>query len=426
MKISSKNKILKFNLKKTIYILSLLATLASCSESPYSGFSPEMEGEDPYLYEPNAIQIAVGDPSYTNLTRGSGAFDSERKDTYMKELWDTARVYIFSFPKDASNMAATWINDSTACLVDATAKNIYGNASTKQGKQARLNYNSGNFITWTDGTTLFYNFREPKRRYDFFGYFYDDAIADETNIIRTSTKIEIPLEIDGSQDVMGGVAELDTMQVNKINNKANRDSIYAYYYSNFTGNSSNNIFPIINFHHYLTRLKFRIYPNDSLSKYVYVDSISVTSSYKGNLVVASTNKSELGFNMDKSQRKELFLHDIDRKPIKPDSFNIEMKPGDEDLPFYSRSSRQIGESILLPPETEYTITLYMHQVWPKEIFYKNSYEISNKGYIFKPGYEYTLRILQAGNHPVQPAVEMTGWAQGSDIILDSDEEFFNY
>ena len=65
----------------------------------------------------------------------------------------------------------------------------------------------------------------------------------------------------------------------------------------------------------------------------------------------------------------------------------------------------------------------MHQTWPKEIFYKISYEITNKGYIFKPGYEYTLRILLAGNHPVQPSVEITGWAKGSDIILDADDQF---
>ncbi|MBR6285701.1 MAG: fimbrillin family protein, partial [Bacteroidaceae bacterium] len=386
-------------MKKLLYILPFIAAFFSCSDNPYSGYDPDLEETDQYLHTPNAILIAVGDPSYTNLTRGSGAFDSRRDDQHGREMWDSARVYIYSFPKDAPNLSATWASDSTACLVDATAKNS-ALTSDKHGKMASLSFTDGNFISWTDGTTLYYNANQPKRRYDFFGYFYDDAIADEAAIVRNSSQIEIPLEIDGSQDVMGGYADIDELQAENIKKNPKRDSIYAYYYSNYTGNSSNNVFPIVNFRHYLTRLKFRIYPNDSISQYVFVDSISVVSPYKGNLVVAASDKKKLGYFMNMAQQKELFLHDYDRKPIKPDSFNISLLAGEENLPFYDRTSRQVGESLLLPPETSYTISLYMHQTWPKEIFYKISYEITNKGYIFKPGYEYTLRILLAGNHPV--------------------------
>jgi len=241
--------------KKFYFALALTAGLfASCSSDDLTAESPQqvIEAND---NEPAQINITTG-----MVTRGTGSVG------YPTAQWDGQKFNLFMYAKSTFN-AATYKQTETSDPIP-----IYLNTEMTTDPTTQ----TANYVL---GGEVQYNYFPGNGAFNFWAYRIDDAL-DETALDATAlaasnrkytyvndanapvdsteaTKVIVPIDIDGSQDIMVAIADtaaaLTALQAQVPT--ATADRIYTAYSARRTVN------PTLQFNHLLTRLSFQVIAN---------------------------------------------------------------------------------------------------------------------------------------------------------------------
>ena len=405
-------------LKKWSCILSCGILLLSCTDDSYRGTADQ----DGISSEPMPVMIVVGNPDNVVISRGSGAIDSNTDE------WVDSPIYVYSFRKDLStSFTATSASDSWNCLVDGSVDK----EGSLAGKMARISA-LDSYANWAGPETAVY-YQLSTQPYDFYAYYVDDMEIASGDIVRTSDYISMPVEIDGSQDLMSAKAELHDEQLNGgAFTEEVLTNIRNYAYSAYT--AAYNIQPVVYFRHHLTRLCFDIYPGFTTedNKQILVDAIEVRSRTKGVFTVAAKSSESMGvdFSGDETapeDRPLLPLRGEGGQPLipsdNPDKYLIPAFDGDISTPVYDRESMRVGESLLVAPDTQYEVRLHLRErMLESGAVHTETYRvtITAPSGNFQPGYQYNIRFAVYGLRDVRVSVTPEPWGDGGNVTVDDD------
>lgn len=402
----------RVNIGIVIYSLVFIF-LTGCGKA-YTG--DENKAVDPLgpLDEDIPVMMAISDPVYSMLTRGSGAFDGELENA--KEMWENAIFYIYAFKLDGdADYRSLSLNDKEHCLVDGS---VDENGS-KMGKQARLNSDRASYLSWIGSPDVFYDRLNPVRAYRFFGFYLDDLTVSEPDIERTSDVVKLKnVRIDGTQDLMSTVATLTDEQKDRIRGMDDKEVVMNSLYSAYAARQG--IHPVLTFHHQLSRVKFKIFPATPDAGDVSVESITIESKTDGVFTVAAKDPSLIGMDFSNSTRVEpLSLCEVGGKPLIQDKYKVSLLPEEEGLDIHDRTGMQVGESLLLAPGMEvYKMVLRLKQ--PGHHFDPLYYDLKISE-SFQAGMQYTVRVSMYGATKAEVTVQVDGWRDGGSIEIGPDE-----
>lgn len=263
--------------KKFYFALALTVGLfASCSSDDLTAEAPQQQGIEVNDNEPAQIKISTG-----MATRGTGSVG------FPTAQWDGQKFNLFMFQK-GTFAPATY----RATETDPETPIYLNTEMTTDPLTQTANYVLGGDIQ--------YNYFPGNGAYSFWAYRIDDALdpapaalpaqayvyVDDTNAevaadAATASKVVVPIDIDGSQDIMVAIADTATA-LTQLQNKvatATMDRIYTAYSARRAVN------PQLSFQHLLTRLSFRVIADSrevsNAADWLTADPVTAGEEFKG-------------------------------------------------------------------------------------------------------------------------------------------------
>ena len=348
------------------------------------------------------VEIRLGTPGVNFLTRAAFEGDADGFDL---------GVFCLAREKQYVNHSAQdilWWNTEVDPLWSATFCLLDNVESTKSG---------GN-IFWKDGEHRYYPFTQFYS-YDFYAYYpYVSDDDEENTIVRKeeagNNVVEVTYtNLDGKTDILWG--------------RATSSELYAYSSKYFRQPGNQDMVPIVQLDHMLTRLIFRVVPGES-----YVGSGDYTAAHqvtvaglkvqnvvkKATLLVADYNRDSANEHgtetvvgtdepdrlvADYDVRHTVSLCGADGEPFEP------VLVSDNPLEF-----RQLGESLLLYPEHKYVLDFELRDADGNLLIKDNPLELiyprdDASDYVFKAGCQYIITIEVHGPKEIEVKAELTDW-----------------
>lgn len=433
------------DLKYILWSCLGIAALTACSGDTYTGELPD--ANEGYLAEPIPVVLDLGVPSYDILTRGSGAFENTI-DASMKKLWENARFYVYAFNKDVNVDLRTPWNEGyeDVCLLDGNRTSQEKNMG---GREIRVNIDDTSLMPfWPDwdNMPIFYNTQHTDWPYNFFAYYIDDSPMSPERLHREKDHIYLDVEVDGRRDFMSSIAQLTDDQIQKLDNDPNKQKTIESCYSAYSGNRGVN--PVFRFKHHLVRFKFKIYPggdvtaeNIELSRYLYLQSVRMTSKVDGQFTVAVSDplttdpeRPKQGIVFSDNARKDWFS--LGEGPIEDEGFETslrqkyyfaEMKEEDAGKPQYERTAVPVGGSFLMASDSHYELKLKLEQYDASGNLVQNDFDKEELYYelnppspytVFEAGKAYTIRIAVFSPSRIEVGFEPGEWGDGGGMDVD--------
>lgn len=459
-----------------VLVVVCLLFITACGNL-YTGeeelFDPDVDPD--YFEESVPVMVAFSDPYYNILTTGRGVGKIDPQDTCFidkmnpvdkdgKPLNDEKpRFFIYAFRKNYPYYI-TRADDPKTCLADgssgmqaAYAENNPQEYLKGHGKWAHYNGN-GSFVSWhfMDDKLYYPNGRDEQNiAYDFFAYYHDGAASGE--ITRDDDRISFPVKIDGSQDLMCGVAELTPEQLETIDlmeDEEEKQAIKQFHFSAFSGRR--NVWPIFQMAHQLAYIKVNLIAGNAYGDPVKVHDIRLEAPTVGTFVVASKDKS-VGATFDGSGVEQLPLRDVTNgKAILPGEGEPEQTPdgtegstatGGEQQPAYdgptwkkldinlqynedgTKPPAVVAGELLVPPGNNLVLHTWFSNLDTRGEIEHTVLSLKDKivtemdGYTVNgviAGRTYNLNITVYGPKQISIEVEATAWQEGGDIEIDTE------
>lgn len=432
-------------MKRLSYMLLFAIAIASCERNDYTGEAIKDEAID-YEAEPMPVLISLGDAPMIE-SKGYGTFgDLTGQQRLDSIVWSNAEFYIYSFSKSQDcDMRINW-SDSTntagsICLIDATR---HDSATDGRGKKAKFNTADFKMLDWVEkpDSIIYYNTQDYYKSYDFFAYHIDDCPV--SKIDRQRDYIDIDIEFDGTQDIMGGKAALTDAQITAINSKSNRDELLDNYYSTFSANHE--ISPYIRMNHYLTKVRFELYPGGDLTERgdssacfeAYVRDISISSFGKATMTVASHDEAQYPLQlqfMEGSQRnmhlKDLYIDDNGNIADSIQFKRLDYNESDVAITDpYMRQPQAIGDYLLVAPAEQMTVNIIMFNDRNDVHYGEEPFHITltppDGTESFEAGKGYVVKLAIYGYQQIEAQIDIEPWVDGGSINIDPDDEINNY
>lgn len=380
---------------KHIAILSALA-LTACVDDSYRGY--ELDYADyPVGY---TVQVAIGDPY---AVRGTGP------KNYIDDLsGNDILVWAFNREEGTPFTATRTATDSLRCLID--------------GKEATVV--AGNSLTvWKEGTVYYPSNELVAERYDFYGAFIDDATVLDSH--RATDKVQLDIEIDGSQDVMTAKAGLPRSKETGL------EKDYAFsYLSAMDGDA-----PIFTLNHHLTKLDLFVRPGITygFSNTMTIMGANLETRTQGTLTVAAKDTDQMGMVFrDNSPYKAVLLrneHGEACEPVTLQTINTyDAETGvnryvDDPylLQLQKEATRQLGASFFVAPEKTYILNLAFEDPDPRDDPFPNTVRL-NSGEAFLPGHRYQVTMTVYGSYLIDIDCIMVPWLNAGSIWVDKDRQ----
>lgn len=376
-------------------ILSALA-LTACVDDSYRGY--ELDYADyPVGY---TVQVAIGDPY---AVRGTGP------KNYIDDLsGNDVLVWAFNREEGTPFTATRTATDSLRCLID--------------GKEATVV--AGNSLTvWKEGTVYYPSNELVAERYDFYGAFIDDATVLDSH--RATDKVQLDIEIDGSQDVMTAKAGLPRSKETGL------EKDYAFsYLSAMDGDA-----PIFTLNHHLTKLDLFVRPGITygFSNTMTIMGANLETRTQGTLTVAAKDTDQMGMVFrDNSPYKAVLLrneHGEACEPVTLQTINTyDAETGvnryvDDPylLQLQKEATRQLGASFFVAPEKTYILNLAFEDPDPRDDPFPNTVRL-NSGEAFLPGHRYQVTMTVYGSYLIDIDCIMVPWLNAGSIWVDKDRQ----
>ncbi|MGL5937508.1 MAG: hypothetical protein ACRCY5_02140 [Phocaeicola sp.] len=381
-------------------MLLLLGALSGCYEA-YVGLGYDWDElqPNPEGMVPDSIPLTIhfSDPNYIHFaSRGTGAFDNNAADSLIALKWKRARFYLYAVKRQVENP----FTHSENYLVE--------------GEKVQVDSIESGFFNWCNSSFFpFYPVHERTTPYQIFGYYVDDAAAGIPQ--KSPEAINLPVEIDGSQDLLNGYAKFTDSQLEQIAKMPNGNSIRATSYSGYS--AAYRVNPVVHFMHQLVRFRFKAYIKEpgGLTKTTRVSAIRVESRYRGLLTIAQQNAEQMGITFY-PEKRQFTLHDYDFSSHLVHDYTLQ-----NELHNTPERALLIGESLLLPEATSYT---FMVTLIVNGVSQENHYTVSLADG-FKKNREYTVRMALYDDLEADISVSLTGWSEGGDIDIDLEPSEVN-
>ncbi|MDD5862749.1 MAG: hypothetical protein PUD15_09400 [Prevotella sp.] len=452
-------------LKRYRLFSGLLTFLLAACTNAYPGLEyTETNGNQEQEYvTPITVALKPQDLFSTITTgaasRGTGSFHEETMD--MKATHSLFHVFAFrsarytqgGLTSDAS-LAATMSSDGDHgdCLIDG-GTTLFGHSARLENDSTGMMYFVDNSDT-TKTVNLYYSKKYQEVPYHFFAYYLDDFQPTTATYHRSSSEIYYDLKVDGSQDIMVGMAPdltfdvlADRYKSLNLSDEVKSKIVNIGGYSAYSGRYD--VYPIFDLKHVLTKLKFYAVPGDSTADEVTIRKVSVTGPNQGRLVVAASDVSQVGLQAVDSTA-DLVLRESSADGVTPGAvagsdqvYQVHWADSMSNISLADRASTRIGESIMLLPGAKYTLHLEYNVKktdasgpLPKdynELIRQDfsieaphdaiSYDAASKSYIFKAGYEYVVKFAVYGLKQIRVAVDAGAWKESDETIDINDEDY---
>lgn len=400
------------------------------------------------------VMVAFDDPYYNILSRGVGKIDPEDQwfidkmnplqEDNSPDIDHKPRFFVYAFRKNNPyGYDITREYDKDICLVDGSCgiQKEYAKANPDElleghGKWAYYNGN-GSFATWRFADDkLFYSDKEQFLPYEFFAYYHDGAASGP--VLRTRDEISFPVKIDGSQDLMCGIAKLTEEQLSAIatmEDEEEKQQIKEFHYSTYSGRR--NIWPIFQMRHQLAYVRINLIAGNAYGDAVLVHDIKLETHTEGNFVVVNRNK-DIGTRFSGNGGIEkLSLRNIENgKAILKESENEEEDTWEKRAIYlqWNEDGTQppgvtAGE-LLIPPGNNVVLHTWLSNEdthWQEEytslpINIKTDMGNGTEQNGFVAGKTYNLNITVYGPKQISINVEATPWKEGGDVDVDIEED----
>lgn len=418
-----------------------LVLTTGCNES-YPGIQYEESDEVTGNVESSdslPIMLTVNAPQLSFATRGTGAIDEENS------IWKTeqTRFYVYAFlannnfydgPTDYTRHATNPQNDF--CLVDDPA--------TGHGRMVRFERtgdatDADGGLEWADGDgKVYYNYTHQDYKYDFFLYHIDDATV--SNFNRQQDEISFDVEIDGTQDIISGVASPSGSDIERLENESNKEFLYDlkneqnYVYSTLLAHRG--VHPNFKVRHELVRFRFFIKKGDEMAGDISIRDIIIHGNDKARFTVAAQDAEKVGLDFAAYPKHTRDFH-LPEKSVSADG-SISYTPTDAtginpekyDLKQMNVGEMtQIGDDLLMASQCSYMLTLRCQQ----KIIQNGEDVIRTFSPVYTlslqdtpdipltPGALYNVNISVYGLQEIQIQTEGLEWKKGHDINLDDEE-----
>lgn len=448
--------------KHPLLLLGLcLMVMCGCGNL-YTGeetlFDPE-KGEGP-KQESVPVMVAFEDPYYNILSRGIGKIDPEDEsfggkmnpmnaDGTPKDPKEKPRFFVYAFKRsNPFGYDVTRADDKEICLVDGScgtqaeyARNYPEEHLEGHGKWAYYNGN-GSFVNWlfTDSDNLYYSDEDQTAPYDFFAYYHDGAASGD--IERTDDHISFPIKIDGSQDLMCGVAELTEEQIANIDALEDEESKQKlkelkFYYSTYSGR--HNIWPIFRMRHQLAYIKVNLVAGNAYGDPVFVHDIRLETNTVGNFVVVSKDK-KVGATFDGSRVEQLPLRDVvnGKAILRGDELGVEEEPNWKKRNIQLQYNEDgtcpppmVAGELLVPPGNNLVLHTWLSNLDTKGEVEHTVLSLADKIKTAMDDHEvngvvagktYNLNLTVYGPKEIFIEVKATPWKNGGDINVDMEDD----
>ena len=364
------------------------------------------------LESPVPVQFASNIGRVT--TKGSGALDA----------WaGSESLYFFGIERLKDQQDADSLNMETPFI-----KNVSELApAIAAGESGRITlYNP------TVGTGHEEPYYYGNGNYEFFGYYLDDAGNPAETVLRTTpdTSYVAHITIDGTQDVLVGYADRDTV----VNRKGrldppvvvNKDRLFSAY-----AIRKWSAVPEMLFKHKLSRFDFYIRSGEvEAVNTIKVAGIKVESNTEADLVVAGKHIYDGLQDMQNPQNLVLTVKSgADLVPLTPDNaipapaYDAE-HPADNDLHIN-------GNLLVMPGQQTYNLELTLTQDnatvpsgSPQSMvidFNKLIGGVTGNKFA-EAGYAYKIILVVYKHREVEILVSLEEWKEGGSVVLDPDAE----
>ncbi len=415
-----------------LILITALLVASSCTDNSWRGVSDsDYDDYDNGIPVPVVIRVGDSGTSYTKgsscvreksgvnaasctggtlCTRGSGAIDGEDGTP-----WKDVSVYVYAFRKDCASFSQTASADGNSCLIDASIDSSTG----KGGRRAWFS-GTDEYLTWADSDTDVY-YPSGKETYDFYAYYIDNLRIPDSSITRSRDRVQFPVTIDGSTDLMTGQADFSDNVLNGTQySETEKGLIRKYAFSSYTARRDIN--PVLEFRHHLARLRFEIYPASDQANTVTVTSISVKSKTSGVFTAVSRGEDEPGvdFSGDKTY-EALYLAETDGSSLVQNRYHTDYS-GDFSEALYERPHVQVGGTLLVAPDSKYEAEITMLEARGQNYRTGTSFKLAvDSG--FSAGKQYVVRLAIYGMTDIRPSVTLEPWGTGGSVRIDEEEEY---
>ncbi len=291
-------------------------------------------------------------------------------------------------------------------------------------------------------------------KYNFFGYYVDDAAGDYTNpqaIVDpvptvtanegTVSSITLDVEINGTQDILLAKTDKEEDLINKAASDkaiASTDRLYSSY------SARRGVNPNLNFEHQLSRFVFSIKKGGNVeSNKITIDSLKVESFTTGTLTIvgSSTPVSNQSWNNATKQfaevnsKQDLFLVPSGERSYLP------VTTLDDDTPIIKDNTLgihptdtyvAIGDIMVYPGQDVYNFDLGIKQTGisadiPTQHLQIEMAKVIKNGasagvQFAEPGKQYNVQLIVYGAEEVVITVTLTDWDEVGEIEIDPDEQ----
>lgn len=311
------------------------------------------------------------------------------------------------------------------------------------------------------GIPYFYD--DEHRRYEFFGYYADDAwlglvekmrtydnvtdsLTDNGNFVPVPVidegGVSLPVKINGSQDLL---LAHTSKELDNETAKLNVGRLYSGY------SARRGVIPNLIFEHQLARFNVYVRVGDELADRLTLSTLAIETYTEGTMHIANVdqynNPPALEVNRE-GERTFLGVWDgTFGAALKQLDNSIKAEGSRYQLPLVTRSGwvdTEVGTIMVMPGESAYKI-----RVGLKQAGYKDGQEFQND-YIFsfddlllpsqdpkgpsgvpdpevldikaEPGHQYDLNVVVYGIQQMQITASLSEWAEGGRFVVDEDKE----
>ena len=405
----------------TLFVATILL-LCGCNESYISPEYPtHYENTDfESVIDSVPIVIAMSDPNYTTITptRGMGAIVSD-----IPENRESATFYVHSFLTNnyKYNREIDYRKkykkeqkegEVIQCLI--------GDPDSYKGVPTQLMTND--LLKFTDtNENYFYNQNDKEYKYNFFAYHIDDAEIIGDGIVAEKDKIRMDIRIDGTQDIIGSVADITDKQLQNLDQDKDK-LIFAnilnkeLLYSTLTGHRS--IIPVFKAKHHFVRFVFNMVGESNNSDSIFIHDLYVMANRDLRFTVAADDFNKLGVEkINEKKLEEIHLcddKDDDGGVASLERYKYSVKPQDK--------LENLGLGLLLPEREKYD--LYINCAIKKNddtyLDFRVKYELKNIP--FEAGKQYNITLHIYGYQNIKLRMDGLNWKiESEDIPIDEDD-----
>lgn len=396
--------------------------MASClRQNTWNPYGEEEENSDRV-----PVKMRTYLPSSSVDVKGQGALDNWNGDQ---------EIFIYAIAREGENAAASldrpldFAGDGILINNVKAYSNPHAVETPGDPQEIELYFNED-----TTPMELFYY--DEDRRYEFFGYYVDDAATaldgnGKPAPVVGESAITLPVTIDGSQDLMLATAHKED---DNLGIGINENRMYSAY------SARKGIHPNLQFDHQLARFDVRVQSGDfktkpDLSAKLTLAKVTVDSHYDGTLYIANKdhNTNPPYLKVDESTSKPLDIWRPNPEGVLSpldETHNFKLVDGEGEN--MTAPLLNAGTVMVMPGQQKYKIYIGMLQdeyssgmvEYTSEIDF--SHVVAAEG--LEPdteavaGHQYYIDVIVYGLQGVEIMVSMTKWTEAGSFILDRDRE----